>query len=120
MARSCLGLGKKLNNGRFRASGNFLARVFVLQRQALAAVSSAQGSGVFHSLTYPLPALSPFLTPTSASGVRCSAVDNEAALSVTPVAFHNRNGESFVAVGTAKGLTFHPRSHEGCFVHMYR
>lgn len=49
-----------------------------------------------------------------------SAVDNEAALSVTPVAFHNRHGESFIAVGTAKGLTFHPRSHQGCFVHVYR
>lgn len=47
-------------------------------------------------------------------------MDNEAALSVAPVAFHNRNGESFIAVGTAKGLTFHPRSHEGCFVHVYR
>lgn len=48
------------------------------------------------------------------------AGDNEAAFSVTPVAFHNRGGESFVVVGTAKGLTFHPRSHQGCFVHVYR
>lgn len=48
------------------------------------------------------------------------AGDNEAAFSVAPVAFHTRGGESFVVVGTAKGLTFHPRSHEGCFVHVYR
>lgn len=46
--------------------------------------------------------------------------DNEAALSVTPVAFHDRGGESFVVVGTSKGLTFHPRNHQGCFVHVYR
>ncbi|CAM9302661.1 unnamed protein product [Scytosiphon promiscuus] len=61
------------------------------------------------------------LDPVEGVTVEClELVDNEAALSVTPVAFHNRNGESFIAVGTAKGLTFHPRSHQGCFVHVYR
>lgn len=64
--------------------------------------------------------------PFAADANRCLCLftfladDNEAALSVAPVAFHNRNGEAFVAVGTAKSLTFHPRGHEGCFVHVYR
>ncbi|CAB1113081.1 unnamed protein product [Ectocarpus sp. CCAP 1310/34] len=61
------------------------------------------------------------LDPVEGTTVECLELDdNEAALSVAPVAFHNRNGEAFVAVGTAKSLTFHPRGHEGCFVHMYR
>ncbi|CAM9809907.1 unnamed protein product [Ectocarpus sp. 8 AP-2014] len=61
------------------------------------------------------------LDPVEGTTVECLELDdNEAALSVAPVAFHNRNGEAFVAVGTAKSLTFHPRGHEGCFVHVYR
>lgn len=49
-----------------------------------------------------------------------AAGENEAAFSVAPVVFQKRGGESFVVVGTAKGLTFHPRHHEGCFLHVYR
>ncbi|CAM9692315.1 unnamed protein product [Ectocarpus sp. 13 AM-2016] len=61
------------------------------------------------------------LDPVEGTTVECLELDdNEAALSVAPVAFHNRNGAAFVAVGTAKSLTFHPRGHEGCFVHVYR
>lgn len=116
---SCLREEAKQQYCRFRACGDSLARGSVWQCQAL--LLSLLNAPVFsHPLTSPLPSLSPLLTPTSTPYVRWSAVDNEAALSVTPVAFHNRNGESFIAVGTAKGLTFHPRSHEGCFVHMYR
>ena len=50
----------------------------------------------------------------------CAVGENEAAFSVAPVTFHNRGGESFVVVGTAKGLTFHPKNHEACFLHVYR
>ena len=46
--------------------------------------------------------------------------ESEAALSCATVSFAGRGGEVFVAVGTARSLTFHPRSHEGCYVHVYR
>ncbi|KAH8061458.1 hypothetical protein JL722_4081 [Aureococcus anophagefferens] len=46
--------------------------------------------------------------------------ESEAALSCATVSFAGRGGEVFVAVGTARSLTFHPRAHEGCYVHVYR
>ncbi|KAH8050148.1 hypothetical protein JL722_11525 [Aureococcus anophagefferens] len=53
-------------------------------------------------------------TPSSSSSA------SEAALSCATVSFAGRGGEVFVAVGTARSLTFHPRAHEGCYVHVYR
>lgn len=46
--------------------------------------------------------------------------ESEAALSCGVVSFTERGGEAFVVVGTAKSLTFHPRAHQGCFIHIYR
>jgi splicing factor 3B subunit 3 len=46
--------------------------------------------------------------------------ESEAALSCATVTFAGRGGEVFVAIGTARGLTFHPRAHRGCYVHVYR
>ncbi|CAM9666346.1 unnamed protein product [Ascophyllum nodosum] len=61
------------------------------------------------------------LDPVEGATVECLELgENEAAFSVAPVTFHNRGGESFVVVGTAKGLTFHPKNHEACFLHVYR
>jgi splicing factor 3B subunit 3 len=46
--------------------------------------------------------------------------ESEAALSCSTVTFAGRGGEVFVAIGTARGLTFHPRTHRGCYIHVYR
>lgn len=46
--------------------------------------------------------------------------ESEAAFSCATCTFADRGGEVFVAIGTAKSLTFHPRAHKGCFVHIYR
>ena len=45
---------------------------------------------------------------------------NEAAVSVTTVAFHDRGGEVFICVGTATDLCLHPRKHRSCAIHVYR
>lgn len=45
---------------------------------------------------------------------------NEAAVSVTTVAFHDRGGEVFICVGTATDLCLHPRRHGPCYIHVYR
>ncbi|KAL6056108.1 Splicing factor 3B subunit 3 [Balamuthia mandrillaris] len=46
--------------------------------------------------------------------------NNEAAFSLCTCTFHDRSGEMFLVVGTAKDLTLHPRSCSGGFVHVYR
>uniref|UniRef100_A0A7S2F9J7 DNA damage-binding protein 1 n=1 Tax=Octactis speculum TaxID=3111310 RepID=A0A7S2F9J7_9STRA len=46
--------------------------------------------------------------------------DNEAALSICTCVFHARGGEAFVVIGTAKGMTLHPRQHQGCYIQVYR
>ena len=46
--------------------------------------------------------------------------DDEAALSVAIVPFHDHEGEAFVLVGTARGLGYHPRVHRGGAIHVYR
>ena len=46
--------------------------------------------------------------------------DNEAAVSVAPVVFHDRGGEVFLLVGTVKDMLLHPRSCSAGFVHVYR
>ncbi|KAG5179960.1 putative spliceosomal protein sap [Tribonema minus] len=61
------------------------------------------------------------LDPAQGTTLECLELgNNEAALSVCPVTFHSRGGEVFIAAGTAKDLQFHPRSHGGCFVHIFR
>ena len=45
---------------------------------------------------------------------------DEAALSVAFVPFHEHPAEMFVLVGTVTGLTFHPRAHRGGSVRTYR
>ncbi|TFJ87655.1 hypothetical protein NSK_001005 [Nannochloropsis salina CCMP1776] len=45
---------------------------------------------------------------------------NEAAISLTTVAFHDRGGEVFICVGTATDLCFHPRKHSAAAIHVYR
>ena len=46
--------------------------------------------------------------------------DNEAAFSVCTCKFASREEETYLIVGTAKDLTLHPRTHKGCFIHVYR
>ena len=46
--------------------------------------------------------------------------ESEAALSCCCVRFAGRGNEAFVAVGTARALTFHPRTFTECAVHVYR
>jgi splicing factor 3B subunit 3 len=46
--------------------------------------------------------------------------NNEHAVSLATVVFHDRGGEVFVLVGTVKDMTLHPRAHAGGFVHVYR
>jgi splicing factor 3B subunit 3 len=47
--------------------------------------------------------------------------NNEAAFSICTCVFKDRGGgEVFVVVGTAKGMTLHPRAHEGGNIHVYR
>lgn len=46
--------------------------------------------------------------------------ESEAALSCCCVRFAGRGSEAFVAVGTARALTFHPRTFTECAVHIYR
>ncbi len=61
------------------------------------------------------------VSPGAAKSIECLELDrNEAALSVAVVMFHSRGGEAFVTVGTAQGLTFHPRKATACYVHVYR
>ena len=45
---------------------------------------------------------------------------NEAAFSLSTVVFHDRGGEVFLLVGTAKDMTLHPRKLSCGFVHVYR
>lgn len=45
---------------------------------------------------------------------------NEAAVSLTTVAFHDRGGEVFICVGTATDLCLHPRKHSAAAIHVYR
>lgn len=46
--------------------------------------------------------------------------NNEAAFSATTCIFHDRGGEVFLVVGTAKGLVLNPRKCEAGFIHVYR
>jgi len=46
--------------------------------------------------------------------------NNEAALCICTCVFHDREGEVFVVVGTAKDLKLHPRSSSGGFIHVYQ
>lgn len=46
--------------------------------------------------------------------------NNEVAVSVCTVAFHDRGGEVFICVGTVTDLFLHPRKHSACTVHVYR
>ena len=46
--------------------------------------------------------------------------DNEAAMSMATCVFHDRGGEVFVVVGTAQGLTLHPRTVTGSYLRVYR
>lgn len=46
--------------------------------------------------------------------------NNEAAFSVATCIFHDRGGEIFLVVGTAKGLVLNPRKCEAGFIHVYR
>ncbi len=46
--------------------------------------------------------------------------NNEAAFSIATCVFKDKGGEVFVAVGTAVGMTLHPRAHEGGQIHIYR
>ena len=46
--------------------------------------------------------------------------DNEAAMSLATVTFHDRGGETFAVVGTAMTLTLHPRRCTDAFLRVYR
>jgi splicing factor 3B subunit 3 len=46
--------------------------------------------------------------------------NNEAAFSVCTCRFTNHSEETFVIVGTAKGLVLHPRQAQSCAIHVYR
>ncbi len=46
--------------------------------------------------------------------------ENEAAFSLCTCVFHDKDGEVFLIVGTAKDLTYHPRTCSGGFIHVYR
>jgi len=61
------------------------------------------------------------MDPINGTTLECLEMDNnEAALSVSPVTFHSRGGEVFIAVSTARDLKLHPRTHSGCFIHIFR
>jgi len=46
--------------------------------------------------------------------------NNETAVSVCTVAFHDRGGEVFICVGTVTDLFLHPRKQSACAIHVYR
>jgi splicing factor 3B subunit 3 len=46
--------------------------------------------------------------------------NNEAAFSACTCVFHDRGGEIFLVVGTAKGLVLNPRSCDAGYIHVYR
>lgn len=46
--------------------------------------------------------------------------DNEAAFSVCTCQFAQHSEETFIVVGTIRGLTLHPKKWQSCFIHVYR
>jgi len=46
--------------------------------------------------------------------------NNEGAISICTCVFHDKGGEVFIVVGTAKDFRFNPRSHNGGYIHVYR
>ena len=46
--------------------------------------------------------------------------DNEAAFSVCSVQFPEKGNDLFVAIGTAKDMTLHPRRVSSGFIHLYK
>jgi hypothetical protein len=46
--------------------------------------------------------------------------ENETAVSIATVAFHDRRGEIFICVGTVMDLCLHPRKFTACYIHVYR
>lgn len=46
--------------------------------------------------------------------------NNEAAFSICTCIFHDKGGEVFLVVGTAKDLVLNPRSSEAGYIHVYR
>lgn len=61
------------------------------------------------------------LSPTTGETLYCADLeDNEAAFSVTTCVFHDRGGEVFLLVGTAKDMSLHPRKVGEGFIRVYR
>jgi len=61
------------------------------------------------------------LDSASGSGVHSVEIEgNQGALCVASVLFPDKGAQPFVVVGTAVGLQYHPRRHEGGQLHVYR